>query len=92
MLACASWTLSLVKLISRRLGFESYLENADLAPQSGHVSNFWDSVDPLIETADVHCFQIDSSAPPTLVHGGHLVWTRLELAGALTKGPLGNER
>jgi len=51
-----------------------------MAPQSGHVSNFCGSVDALIEPADAHCSQIDSSAPPTLVHGGHPVWIRLELA------------
>lgn len=27
-----------------------------------------------------HCFQSDSIAPPTLVQGGHPVWTLLELA------------
>ena len=52
----------------------------DLAPQSGHVSNFCRSADPLIELPDVYCFQSDSSAPPTLVQGGYPVWTRLELA------------
>jgi hypothetical protein len=52
----------------------------NLAPQSGYVSNFCGSVDPRIEPADVHCFQIDSSVLPTHVHGGHPVWTRLELA------------
>jgi hypothetical protein len=60
----------------------------DMAPQSGHVSNFCGSVDPLIEPADVYCFERDSSAPPTPVQGGHPVWTRLELA----KGAQGNLR
>jgi len=52
----------------------------NLAPHLGHVSNSWGSVDPLIEPADVYCFQSDSSAPPTLVQAGHPVWTGLELA------------
>ncbi len=59
-----------------------------LAPQSGHVSDFWGSVGPLIEPADVNCFQNNSSAPPTLVYGGHPVWKRLQLA----KGSQGNLR
>ena len=40
MLGCASWTLSSLKLISGPLEFESCLENGDLAPHLGHVSNF----------------------------------------------------
>jgi hypothetical protein len=59
----------------------------ELAPQSGHVSNFCRPVVPLIEPADIHCFQIDSSTPPTLVHRGHPVWTRLELAVFRTHSP-----
>jgi hypothetical protein len=51
-----------------------------VAPQSGHVSNFSGTVDPLIEPADAYCFQSGWSAPPTLVHDGRPVWTRLELA------------
>jgi len=50
-----------------------------LAPHTGHVSNSLGSIGPLIEPAHVCCFQSDSSAPPTLVQGGHPVWTRLEL-------------
>ena len=56
-----------------------------MTPQSGHVSNFCGSVDHLIEPADVHCFQIDSSVPPTLVHSGHSGWIRLELGGAFSQ-------
>ena len=64
-------------------------EFAKLAPQSGYVSNSCGSVDPLIEPADVYCFQSDPSAPPTLVHGGHPAWTRLELVGV---GPFGSHK
>ena len=56
------------------------VEKFQLAPQSGYVSNFCGSVDPLIEPVDVYCFQDDSSAPPTLVQGGCPVRIRLELA------------
>jgi hypothetical protein len=42
----------------------------DLAPQSGHVSNFCGSVDPVIEPVEVYCFQTDSCEPPTCVYLG----------------------
>jgi hypothetical protein len=50
-----------------------------LAPQSGYVSNFCQPVGPVIEPVDTHCFQRDPSGPLTRVHGGHPIWTLLEL-------------
>ncbi len=58
MLVCASWTLSLVKLISRRLEFESCLENADLTPQLGHVSNCCRPIGNLIEPLNAWFFRM----------------------------------
>ena len=52
-----------------------------VVPPSGHLSNFCSSVDPPIEPADVYCFQIDSSAPLTLVQGGYPQWIRTPQAG-----------
>ncbi len=68
-------------MLSTKLAFEFATEC--MAPHTGRVSNFRGSVSPLIEPADVHCFQNDSIAPPTLVQGGHPPWISLELA----KGP-----
>jgi len=60
----------------------------DLAPQSGHVSNFFGSVGDVIEPVDAYCFQNDSCEPLTCVHAGHPVWIGLEL----TKGAADNSR
>jgi hypothetical protein len=46
------------------------MRGQEVAPQSGHVSNFYASCGPLIEPPGVYCSQRDSSAPPTLVQGG----------------------
>jgi hypothetical protein len=54
-----------------------------LAPHTGHVSNFRRPVGSLIEPADGDCFQSDTREPLAGVHGGHPVWTRLELAKGL---------
>ena len=56
------------------------MEQEQLAPQSGHVSNFRDPLSPLIEPMVAHCFESDPCAPPALVHDRPPVWTRLELA------------
>jgi len=50
-----------------------------LAPQSGHVSNFFVPTDIVIEPMDRYCLQADEYKPPTCVHAGCPVWTRLEL-------------
>jgi hypothetical protein len=56
------------------------VRSAYLAPQSGHVSNLCHPVGPVIELVDGHCFQSDPRELLARVHGGHPVWTRLELA------------
>ena len=58
----------------------AFLGAQDLAPHPGHVSNFRGPVGPVIEPVDAHCFQRDPCEPLAGVHGGHPVWTRLELA------------
>src|ERR1039458_9015599 len=52
----------------------------NVAPHSGHVSNFCRRFGAVIEPADVYCFPTDPCEPLADVHGGHPVWTRLELA------------
>jgi len=58
-----------------------------LAPQSGHVSNFCHPAGPVIEPMDDYRFDRDPCGPLTRTHGGHPVWTRLELVvGAASYG------
>src|ERR1035437_1143480 len=59
--------------LAHNLGQKIWLPSLDTFRTSAAQSG------PLIEPADVHCFQSDSSAPPTLVQDGRAVWTRLEL-------------
>jgi hypothetical protein len=63
-------------------------EGKELAPQSGHISNFCGPVSPLIEPLVAHCFECDPCELLADVHDRHPVWTRLELA----KGAQGNFR
>src|ERR1017187_654313 len=60
------------------------MEGKELAPQSGHVSNFCCPNGTVIEPVDGHCFQSDPCELLAGVHGGHPVGTRPELA----KGPV----
>ena len=53
---------------------------ARLAPHTGHISNLGSLNGSVIEPVGGHCFQSDPCELPVGVHGGHPVWTRLELA------------
>jgi len=54
----------------------------DLAPQSGHVSNFRHPIGSVIEPMDGFCSHHHWRGEPSCIPAGHPVWTRLEL----TKG------
>ena len=62
-----------------------------MAPHTGHVSNFRQPVGPVIEPVGGDCFQSDTREPLAGVHGGHPVWTRLELAEGAGQLPDGRD-
>jgi hypothetical protein len=65
--------------ISRRLEFEFYLENADLAPQSGCISNFCGVTRGPLEPFKLPPDQSHSNETGRLIQPGQAHWTRLEL-------------
>ena len=64
----------------RRSWKVAFLGAQELAPHTGHVSNFRHPVSPLIEPMVAHCFESDPCEVLARVHDRHPVWTRLELA------------